>query len=88
MPWSEDQRTRNWWPEVVRLKGVGRSPLSVARVGLLAVGPGRDKVRSGERNTERGKRAKKDKPKTKVKTEYCVFRRSWSSAKTEGVSVC
>lgn len=24
---------------MVRLKGVGRSPLSVARVGLLAVGP-------------------------------------------------
>lgn len=41
MPWSEDQRTRNWWPEVVRLKGVGRSPLRVARVGLLAVGPER-----------------------------------------------
>lgn len=41
VPWSEDQRTRNWWPEVVRLKGVGRSPLSVARVGLLAVGPGK-----------------------------------------------
>lgn len=40
VPWSDDQRTRNWWLEVVRLKGVGRSPLSVAREGLLAVGPG------------------------------------------------
>lgn len=39
VPWSDDQRTRNWWLEVVRLKGVGRSPLSVAREGLLAVGP-------------------------------------------------
>lgn len=41
----------------MRLKGVGRSPLSVAKVGLLAVGPerDRDKVR-GKRGVGREKK--------------------------------
>lgn len=54
---------------MVRLKGVGRSPLSVARVGLLAVGPERVRGRRGE-GTERKKERQKMNETVKI---YCEF---------------
>lgn len=51
----------------MRLKGVGRSPLSVARVGLLAVGP------EGDQDRDRGKAGREKERETKTMIEIKQF---------------
>lgn len=52
----------------MRLKGVGRSPLSDARVGLLAVGPERDHDRV--RGQWGGGRERKETMRTKSQNKH------------------
>lgn len=46
---------------MVRLKGVGRSPLSVARMGLLAVGPERNQDKVSGKQGGGGERKRQNK---------------------------
>lgn len=56
----------------MRLKGVGRSPLSVAKVGLFAVGPERDQVKEKKMGGA-GREAKRINKTVKINRSVLVY---------------